>query len=147
MCRAEEEAAARSKLEKDNRELQAQLQEMQDDLDAEKDTRLKVEKQRRQLNDELENLRDTLDDADAHTQAQKDIQGQRENEVAQLKRALDEETGAHEAAVASMRSKHTKAMEDLNEQLEGLRKVKGHSRYKLQLAFGLLQRDVIHLHN
>ena len=53
---------------------------------------------------------------------------------AHLKKTLEEETSAHEAAVASMRSKHTKAVEDLNEQLEGLRKVKGHCRYKHQLV-------------
>lgn len=49
--RAEEETAARVKLEKENRELHAQLQETQDDLESEKDARQKVEKQRRQLNE------------------------------------------------------------------------------------------------
>ena len=49
--RAEEETAARGKLEKENRELQAQLQETQDDLESEKDARQKVERQRRQLNE------------------------------------------------------------------------------------------------
>ena len=39
------------KLEKENRELQSQLQETQDDLESEKEARTKVEKQRRQLNE------------------------------------------------------------------------------------------------
>lgn len=123
--RAEEEGAARAKLEKENRELHAQLQEVQDDFESEKEARHKVEKQRRQLNEELENLRDSLEESESSTAAQQEIRAQRENEVAQLKKTLDEETSAHEAAVASMRSKHTKAIEDLNEQLEALRKVGG----------------------
>ena len=49
--RAEEETAARVKLEKENRELHSQLQETQDDLESEKDARQKVERQRRQLNE------------------------------------------------------------------------------------------------
>lgn len=51
MYRAEEETAARVKLEKENRELHSQLQETQDDLESEKDARQKVERQRRQLNE------------------------------------------------------------------------------------------------
>ena len=39
------------KLEKENRALQAQLQETQDDLESEKEARSKVEKSRRQLNE------------------------------------------------------------------------------------------------
>ena len=50
-CRAEEETAARVKLEKENRELQSQLQETQDDLESEREARVKTEKLRRQLNE------------------------------------------------------------------------------------------------
>ena len=50
-CRAEEEAAGRAKAEKEKRELQALLQETQDDLESEKEGRLKAEKQKRQVND------------------------------------------------------------------------------------------------
>lgn len=49
--RAEEEASNRAKLEKEKRELQASLQETQDDLESEREGRVKAEKQRRQLND------------------------------------------------------------------------------------------------
>ena len=124
LCRAEEEASARAKLEKDNRELQAQIQEHQDDLESEKEVRAKVERQRRQLNDELEQLRDSLEESESSTAAQQEIRAKRENELAQLKRTLEEETSAHESALTSMRGKHAKVVEDLNEQLESLRKVR-----------------------
>lgn len=99
---------------------------MQDDLESEKETRAKVEKQKRMLNDELENLRDVVEETVTQTAAQKEIRSQRENELAQFKKTLDEETAGHEAAVASMRNKHTKAMDDLNDQLEAARKVHIH---------------------
>ena len=123
MCRAEEEGAARNKLEKENRDLHSQLQEIQDDLESEKEARVKVEKQRRQLNDELEHLKETLEDAEGATAAQQEIRAQRENELAQFKKTLEEETSGHESAISSMRQKHSKAIEDLSEQLEAARKV------------------------
>lgn len=49
--RAEEEAAGRAKAEKEKRDLQALLQETQDDLESEKEGRMKAEKQKRQVND------------------------------------------------------------------------------------------------
>ena len=85
-----------------------------------------MEKQKRQLNDELENLRDSLEESETTGAAQQEIRAQRENELAHLKRTLEEETAAHEATITSMRQKHTKAIEDLNNQLESSRKV--HSR-------------------
>ena len=50
-AKAEEEAAARARLEKEKREMQSLLQETQDDLESEKEGRLKAEKLRRQLNE------------------------------------------------------------------------------------------------
>ena len=49
--RAEEETAAREKLEKENWELQSQLQKNQDELESEKDARQKIERQQQQLNE------------------------------------------------------------------------------------------------
>lgn len=51
LTRAEEEAAARAKLEKEKRDLLSQLHETQDDLDAEREGRQRAEKQRKQLNE------------------------------------------------------------------------------------------------
>ena len=72
---------------------------------------------------ELENLRDSLEEVESSKGAQQEIRTQRENELAALKKTLEEETTAHESAIASMRSKHTKSMDDLGEQLEAAKKV------------------------
>ena len=116
--------SARAKVDKDNSELQAQIQELQDDFDSEKEARAKAEKARRMLNDELEHLRDSLEQSESSTAAQQEIRTQREHELAQLKKTLDEETTSHEVSLASMRSKHSKAVEDFHKQLESLKKVK-----------------------
>ena len=55
--------------------------------------------------------------------AQQEIRAQRENELVAIKRTLEEEVAAHEEAIAAMRSKHSKAMEELNDQLESAKNV------------------------
>ena len=47
--RADEESAKRSELEKTKRELDNQLEELREDLEAEKNARTKAERQRREL--------------------------------------------------------------------------------------------------
>ena len=51
LFRADEEAARRSELEKIKREMDNQIEELKDDLDAEKSARTKAEKQRRELSE------------------------------------------------------------------------------------------------
>ena len=72
---------------------------------------------------ELERLRESLEEVESSTVAQQDIRTQRENELAALKKTLEDEVAAHEEAIAAMRSKHSKAVEELNEQLESAKKV------------------------
>ncbi|CAI8034560.1 Myosin-10 [Geodia barretti] len=122
--KAEEEAAGRAKAEKEKRDLQTQLQETQDDLESEKEARAKAEKQKRQVNDELDRLRESLEEVESSTVAQQEIRTQRENELAVLKKTLEDEMAAHEDAIAAMRSKHSKAVDELNEQLESAKKSK-----------------------
>lgn len=49
--RGEEEGAAKSTFQKQLRDLQTQMQELQEDLDAEKEARNKAEKLKRDLNE------------------------------------------------------------------------------------------------
>ena len=68
-------------------------------------------------------MRDSLEESESSTAAQQEIRTQRENELAQLKKTLDTETVGHESSLTSMRQKHSKAIEDLNDQLEAAKKV------------------------
>lgn len=48
----------------------------------------------------------------------------REQEVAELKKALEEETKNHEAQIQDMRQRHATALEELSEQLEQAKRVR-----------------------
>lgn len=47
----------------------------------------------------------------------------REQEVAMLKKAMEEEGRSHEAQVQDLRQKHSQAVEELSEQLEQAKRV------------------------
>ena len=71
----------------------------------------------------LENLRHSLEESVSFSAAQQEIREQREHELDQFRSTLEEEQAIHEATVAAMRGQHSKAIEDLNDQLETARKV------------------------
>ncbi|XP_044201754.1 myosin-9a isoform X2 [Thunnus albacares] len=118
LARIEEEAAAKNMAQKKIRELEAQISELQEDLELEKQARTKAEKHRRDLGEELEALKTELEDTLDSTAAQQELRTKRETEVTQLKKTLEEEAKVHEQQMADMRQKHNQAFEELNEQLE-----------------------------
>nr|KAF6267353.1 myosin heavy chain 14 [Pipistrellus kuhlii] len=125
LARVEEEGGARALLLKSLREAQAGLSEAQEDLEAERVARAKAEKQRRDLGEELEALRGELEDTLDSTNAQQELRSKREQEVTELKKALEEETRVHEMAVQELRQRHGQALGELAEQLEQARRGKG----------------------
>uniref|UniRef100_A0A8C3WBE2 Myosin heavy chain 14 n=1 Tax=Catagonus wagneri TaxID=51154 RepID=A0A8C3WBE2_9CETA len=125
LARAEEEGGARVQMLKSLREAQAGLAEAQEDLEAERAARAKAEKQRRDLGEELEALRGELEDTLDSTNAQQELRSKREQEVTELKKALEEETRIHEVAVQELRQRHGQALGELAEQLEQARRSKG----------------------
>lgn len=60
------------------RELESQLAELQEDLEAEKNARAKADKQKRDLNEELETLKNELLDSLDSTAAQQELRTKRE---------------------------------------------------------------------
>lgn len=72
-CRIEEEAALKNAAQKNIRELEAQISELQEDLELEKAARAKAEKQRRDLAEELEALKTELEDTLDSTAAQQEL--------------------------------------------------------------------------
>lgn len=71
--RIEEEAAAKNTAQKKIRELEAQISELQEDLELERQARSKAEKQRRDLGEELEALKTELEDTLDSTAAQQEL--------------------------------------------------------------------------
>uniref|UniRef100_A0A8C1NPL3 Myosin, heavy chain 9b, non-muscle n=1 Tax=Cyprinus carpio TaxID=7962 RepID=A0A8C1NPL3_CYPCA len=124
LARIEEEAAQKNLAQKKIRELEAQLSELQEDLELERAARTKAEKHRRDLGEELEALKTELEDTLDSTAAQQELRTKRETEVAHLKKSLEDEAKVHEQVVAEMRQKHSQAFDELNEQLEQVKRNK-----------------------
>ncbi|KAG7223717.1 hypothetical protein INR49_015445 [Caranx melampygus] len=121
---SDEETVQKNNALKQVRELQAQLVELQEDLESEKICRSKAEKQKRDLSEELEALKTELEDTLDTTAAQQELRTKREQEVAELKKAIDEETKNHEAQIQEMRQRHATALEELSEQLDQAKRFK-----------------------
>lgn len=51
------------------------------------------------------------------------VRTKREQEVAELKKTIDEETKNHESQIQEMRQRHATALEELSEQLEQAKRV------------------------
>ncbi|NXM58851.1 MYH10 protein, partial [Illadopsis cleaveri] len=122
--RGDEEAVQKNNALKVIRELQAQIAELQEDLESEKASRNKAEKQKRDLSEELEALKTELEDTLDTTAAQQELRTKREQEVAELKKAIEEETKNHEAQIQEIRQRHATALEELSEQLEQAKRFK-----------------------
>uniref|UniRef100_A0A7N6AUZ7 Myosin, heavy chain 10, non-muscle n=1 Tax=Anabas testudineus TaxID=64144 RepID=A0A7N6AUZ7_ANATE len=124
LVRSDEESLQKNNALKQVRELQAQLAELQEDLESEKMCRSKAEKLKRDLSEELEALKTELEDTLDTTAAQQELRTKREQEVAELKKAIDEESKNHEAQIQDMRQRHATVLEELSEQLEQAKRFK-----------------------
>uniref|UniRef100_A0A8B9L7B7 Myosin, heavy chain 11b, smooth muscle n=1 Tax=Astyanax mexicanus TaxID=7994 RepID=A0A8B9L7B7_ASTMX len=124
LARLEQESAQKNNALKKIREMEGLITELQDDLDAERDIRAKTEKARHELGVELEALRTELEDSLDITAAQQELRAKREQEVAMLKKSMEDAGRSHEAQVQDLRQKHTQAVEELSEQLEQSKRVK-----------------------
>ncbi|XP_069557359.1 myosin-10-like isoform X3 [Brachyistius frenatus] len=123
-ARGEEEVSHKNNALKQARELQAQLSELQEDLESEKQARNKAEKLKRDLSEELEALKTELEDTLDTTAAQQELRTKREQEVAELKKTIEEETKNHEGQIQEMRQRHGTSLEELSEQLEQAKRFK-----------------------
>ncbi|XP_054463708.1 myosin-10 isoform X1 [Anoplopoma fimbria] len=124
LARGEDEISQKNNALKQVREIQAQLSELQEDLESEKVSRNKAEKLKRDLSEELEALKTELEDTLDTTAAQQELRTKREQEVAELKKTIEEETKNHESQIQEMRQRHGTALEELSEQLEQAKRFK-----------------------
>lgn len=124
MMKVDEEAAAKSQLIKSMRETESQLNELAEDLDAERTLRTKAEKQKRDLNEELEALKNELLDSLDTTAAQQEMRTKREEELSGLKKTLEDEHNVHEQQIHELRQKQNNAIENLNQEIDQLKKIK-----------------------
>merc|ERR1712079_750881 len=119
-AKIEDEATLGSKYNKQVKELQARLEELDEELAIERANRAKAEKSRAILKKDIEDLGSRLEEAGANTATQVELNKQREAELARLKGELEEMNIAHEGTLAALRMKHNNTMAELGEQIDGL---------------------------
>lgn len=103
---------------------QARIEELEEELEAERATRAKVEKQRSEVAKELEELSERLEEAGGATSVQIEMNKKREAEFLKMRRDLEEATLHHEATAAGLRKKHADTVAELGEQIDSLQRVK-----------------------
>ena len=102
----------------------ARIEELEEELEAERAARAKVEKQRADLARELEEISERLEEAGGATAAQIEMNKKREAEFQKVRRDLEEATLQHEATAATLRKKNADSVADLGEQIDNLQRVK-----------------------
>uniref|UniRef100_A0A668S5L7 Myosin-7B n=1 Tax=Oreochromis aureus TaxID=47969 RepID=A0A668S5L7_OREAU len=129
----EQEKKLRMDLERVKRKLEgdlklslesARIEELEEELEADRAYRAKVEKQRGDVARELEELSERLEEAGGATSAQIEMNKKREADFLKLRRDLEEAMLHHEATTAALRKKHADTVAELSEQIDSLQRVK-----------------------
>ncbi|VDN06059.1 unnamed protein product [Thelazia callipaeda] len=118
LTKSDEDSANNIILQKQIRELESALEELKEDLDNEKSLREKAEKSRRDLNDDLETLRTEYLEAADKTAISLEIQKKKDEELKELKHALETTNAVNDAKFEELKQKYQKQIEELSEQVE-----------------------------
>lgn len=102
----------------------ARIEELEEEVEAERAVRAKIEKQRSDLTREIEEISERLEEAGGATAAQIEMNKKRETEFLKLRRDLEESTLHHEATTAALRKKQADSMAELGEQIDNLQRIK-----------------------
>merc|ERR1719315_157311 len=119
-AKIEDESSLGGKYGKQIKELQARLEELDEELNIERGARAKAEKSRTLLKKDIEDIATRLEEAGSSTATQVELNKKREAELGRLKGELDELNIAHEGTLAALRMKHNNTMTDLGEQIDGI---------------------------
>merc|ERR1712223_311204 len=120
----EDEQTLGGKLNTQIKELQARLEELDEELEAERQSRARADKGRGTLRRELDELNEKLEETGSNTAAQIALNTRREEELAKLKMELDESNITHESTLAMLRQKHNGSIAEMGEQIDTLNKAK-----------------------
>merc|ERR1712121_288828 len=123
-AKLEDEQGLVAKLMKGIKEHQGRVEELEEELEAERQARAKAERQRCDLAKEFEELGERLDQAGGATLAQIELNKKRENEINKLRKDYEEANIQQEAVMMSLKKKHQDAIQEMSEQVDQLSKMK-----------------------
>jgi len=124
VSKLDDEQSLVGKVQKSIKDYQGRIEEMEEELEAERQARAKAERQRSDLARELESLGERLVEAGGATSAQIELNKKRESEVSKLRKDLEECQIQHEATLISLKKKHQDAVSEMSEQIDQLSKMK-----------------------
>merc|ERR1712128_127912 len=119
-AKIEDEGSLGNKYQKQIKELQARLEEVDEELQIERSHRAKAEKSRSILKKDIEDIAARLEEAGSNTSTQVELNKKREAELGRIKAELEELKIAQEGTLAALRMKHNNSMGDLGEQIDSL---------------------------
>merc|ERR1719268_783984 len=137
-AKIEDEGSLGNKYQKQIKELQARLEEVEEELQIERSYRAKADKSRSILKKDIEDIAARLEEAGANTSTQVELNKKREAELARIKAELDELNISHEGLLAGMRMKHNNTMADLGDEIDGL----NNSKVKAEKDKAGMERDL-----
>merc|ERR1719219_2034555 len=123
-AKLDDEQCLVSKMQKNIKECQGRVEELEEELEAERQARAKAERQRSDLAREIEQLGERLDEAGGATAAQIELNKKREAEVGKLRKDLEEANIQQEAVISNLKRKHQDAIQEMSEQIDQLQKLK-----------------------
>merc|ERR1711970_1698816 len=123
----EDEQTLSGKISTQIKEIHSRLDELDEDLEAERQARARADKARGALRRELDDLNENLQETGSNTAAQIALNTRREEELARLKMELDESNIVHESSLVMLRQKHNGSISELGEQIDNLNKLKAKS--------------------
>ncbi|XP_040566496.1 myosin-4 [Lepeophtheirus salmonis] len=132
----EEDQCGVGKHQKHIKETQCRVEEMEEELEAERQARAKAERQRGDMARELEELSERLIEAGGATSAQIELNKKRESEVSKMRKDLEEIHIQQEATMQNLKRKHQDAVSEMSEQIDQLNKMKSK-----------IDKDKYHIHS
>jgi myosin heavy chain 6/7 len=130
-AKLDDEQTLVGKVQKQIKEFQGRVEELEEELEAERQARAKAERQRSDLARELEELGERLNEAGGATSAQIELNKKRESELIKLRKDLEECSIQQEATIASLKKKHQDAVAEMTEQIDQLSKMKARSVFSI----------------
>ncbi|CAF3703620.1 unnamed protein product [Adineta steineri] len=118
----EGDAATKAAFQKQIRDFQSKLDDLQADMEGERESRKRLEREKRGLIDEIESLRHEILDTTDISHEMLEREKKREEELSTLKRLLDQAHKDREITAADLRSKHAKEIDELTTHLETTKK-------------------------
>merc|ERR1712142_1037638 len=123
-AKLDDEQSLVAKMQKNIKECQGRVEEMEEELEAERQARSKAERQRSDLAREIEQLGERLMEAGGATNAQIELNKKREDEVGKLRKDIEETNIQQESILSNLRRKHQDAIQEMTEQIDQLQKMK-----------------------